>query len=82
MQNKIIVLIADWSKECKSVVDFWKKMKKQYDFDLEILNINKKEGAELMDEYEISSVPATIINNEVEFIGMPELKRVEELFEI
>lgn len=81
MKHEVILLTGSWSGECGEVAEFWNELKKRYDFDLKIIDVADKEGAELMDEYEISSVPVTIIDEEAVFIGMPDLKRTEELLE-
>lgn len=80
--RKVIVLIGPWSHECGDVTEFWKTFSEKVQIDLHIIDVETEEGAALMDEYEVSSVPATIINSEVEFIGMPDIERVEEIFEI
>ena len=80
--RKVIVLTGPWSHECADVKAFWEAFRKRVPIDLNIIDVETEQGAKLMDEYEISSVPATIINSEVEFIGMPDIKRVEEIFEI
>jgi len=77
----VIILVGRWSRECREVENFWKQKKKKINFKLEIIDIDSDNGMKLMDEYEVSSVPVTIIDDEVVFIGMPELKRVEEIFE-
>lgn len=81
MKKNVIVLIGLWSKECIEVKHFWENMKKKYDFNLKIIDVEFDEGIKLMDEYEISSVPATIIDDEVRFIGLPETKKAEDIFE-
>lgn len=79
--KRVIVLVGRWSHECREVEKFWKQKKKKTDFDLDIVDVDTDRGMKLMDEYEVSSVPVTIIDDEVVFIGMVEIKRVEEIFE-
>lgn len=80
MKN-IIVLTGTWSHECREVEKFWKQKSKKTKFNLEIIDVDTEKGMKLMDEFEVSSVPVTIIDNEVVFIGIPEIKKVEEIFE-
>lgn len=78
--KRVIVLTGRWSHECREVEKFWKQRQKRHSFDLEIVDVDTDTGMKIMDEYEVSSVPVTIIDDEVVFIGMPELKRVDEIF--
>ncbi|MGE3062272.1 MAG: thioredoxin family protein [bacterium] len=78
---KIIVLVGRWSHECKEVEKFWKYTVRKIPVELEIIDVDSDKGMNLMDEFEVSSVPVTIINDEVAFIGMPDIKRVEELLD-
>lgn len=81
MKHEVILLTGSWSGECEEVAEFWKELSGRYDILLKVIDVSSKEGAFLMDEYEISSVPVTIIDSEAVFIGMPDLKRAEELLE-
>ncbi|MDI6701059.1 MAG: thioredoxin family protein [bacterium] len=80
MKN-IILLVGHWSKESQEVKEFWLKLKKTKKFDLKIFDVSTKEGAELMDRYEVSVIPVTIVDGEIKFIGIPDIKSVEEIFD-
>ncbi|HAF07187.1 MAG: Glutaredoxin [candidate division TA06 bacterium 32_111] len=80
MKN-IILLVGNWSKESQEVKEFWLKLKKTKKFDLKIFDVSTKEGAELMDRYEVSVIPVTIVDGEIKFIGIPDIKSVEEIFD-
>uniref|UniRef100_A0A7C3J6R2 Thioredoxin-like fold domain-containing protein n=1 Tax=candidate division WOR-3 bacterium TaxID=2052148 RepID=A0A7C3J6R2_UNCW3 len=79
--KKVILLFGNWSKESQEVKEFWLKMKKTKKFDLKIFDVSTKEGADLMDRYEVSVIPVTIIDGEIKFIGIPDIKTVEEIFD-
>jgi len=48
---------------------------------IEDFDVSTKEGADLMDRYEVSVIPVTIIDGEIKFIGIPDIKTVEEIFD-
>ncbi|MDD3803863.1 MAG: thioredoxin family protein [bacterium] len=78
--KRIIVLVGRWSHECREVEKFWKERIKKLPATLEIIDVDSDRGMNLMDEFEVSSVPVTIIDDEVIFIGMPDITRAEEIF--
>lgn len=78
--KKVVLLVGNWSKESQEVKEIWLRLKKSKRFELKILDVSTKEGAELMDRYEISVIPVTIIDGEIKFIGIPDLKKIEEIF--
>ncbi|MEO0233949.1 MAG: thioredoxin family protein [candidate division WOR-3 bacterium] len=79
--KKVVLLVGNWSKESKEVKEIWLRLKKSKKFELKILDVSTKEGAEVMDKYEISVIPVTIIDGEIKFIGIPDLKKIEEIFD-
>lgn len=79
--KKVILLVGNWSKESQEVKEIWLKLKKSKKFELKIFDVSTKEGAGLMDRYEISVIPVTIIDGEIKFIGIPDLKKIEEIFD-
>jgi len=81
MNHEVIVLTGIWASESAEVAELWRELQDKYKFNLQIIDVGTKEGARLMDRYKISSVPATIIDKEAAFIGMPDIERVEELLE-
>lgn len=78
--KRIIVLVGRWSHECREVEKFWKERIKKLPATLEIIDVDSDRGMNLMDEFEVSSVPVTIIDDEVIFIRMPDITRAEEIF--
>ncbi|MEJ5306702.1 MAG: thioredoxin family protein [candidate division WOR-3 bacterium] len=79
--KKVTLLVGNWSKESQEVKEIWLRLKKSKKFELKILDVSTKEGAEVMDRYEISVIPITIIDDEIKFIGIPDLKKIEEIFD-
>ncbi|MEO0288608.1 MAG: thioredoxin family protein [candidate division WOR-3 bacterium] len=79
--KKVVLLVGNWSKESQEVKEIWLRLKKSKKFELKILDVSTKEGAELMDKYEVSVIPVTIIDGEIKFIGIPDLKKIEEIFD-
>ncbi len=79
--KKVLLLIGKWSKESDEVKEFWIKYRKKKNFILNIYDVSTVEGSKMMDRYEVSIVPVTIIDEEIKFIGLPDFKKVEEIFE-
>lgn len=68
---KVTLLTAKWCSLCPSAKEIWKQLKQQYDFEYEEIDTNSKRGKEMLEENEIKSVPATLIDGNVVFIGIP-----------
>jgi len=68
---KITLLTAKWCPQCPSVKEIWKELKQQYDFEYEEVDVSSKRGKELVEQNEIKSIPTTLIDGTVAFIGVP-----------
>lgn len=78
---KVILVTAKWCHFCPTAKKLWKDMKNEYDFEYEEIDIDTQEGEKMVDKYSISSVPTTIIDDEIAFMGIPEKNKVIELLE-
>ncbi|MCS3924855.1 glutaredoxin family protein [Methanosalsum natronophilum] len=76
--SKVILVHAEWCKFCPSAMKFWKDLKTELDFDYEEVDIDSDKGQQLASEYSVMSVPTTIIDDEVAFVGVPDKEEALE----
>ncbi|MEL4305008.1 glutaredoxin family protein [Methanococcoides sp. LMO-2] len=69
---KVILVHASWCHVCPAAKKLWNDLKSEHDFDYEEVDIDTPEGDELSEKYSIMSVPTTIIDGEIAFIGVPD----------
>jgi glutaredoxin len=69
---KVSLLTAKWCPQCPSVKEIWRELKQQYDFEYEEVDITSDRGKELVKQNEIKSVPITLIDGNVVFVGIPD----------
>jgi len=69
---KVSLLTAKWCSQCPSVKEIWRELKQRYDFEYEEVDITSDRGKELVKQNEIKSVPVTLIDGNVVFIGIPD----------
>ncbi len=75
---KVILIHADWCPICQATRKLWNELKKEYPFDYEEVNLTSPAGIEYVKKYAIHSVPVTLINEKVEFFGLPERNKAIE----
>ncbi|UGV41043.1 thioredoxin family protein [Methanococcoides orientis] len=68
---KVTLIHASWCHVCPAARKFWNDLRSERDFDYEEVDYDTPEGAELSEKYSIMSVPTTIIDGEIAFIGVP-----------
>lgn len=68
----VTLLYAKWCHVCPSAIKLWEDLHSNYDFDYKELDVDSDEGQDVVSEYGIRGVPATIIDGEVTFIGVPD----------
>jgi glutaredoxin len=74
--TKVVLLTAKWCVYCPSAKALWKKLKKDYKFDYEEIDIQSEKGQELAEKFSVMAVPTTIINNKIVITGLPEESKV------
>ena len=77
MKSVILVVTKD-CPFCPSVDKLWTRLKKKYNFDYKLLDATSDEGSKLVEKFGIMSVPATIIDDKLKFIGVPDKSKAEE----
>ena len=68
---RVTLLIAKWCPQCPSAKEVWRQLKQEYSFEYEEVDVNSERGKELVEKNEIKSVPVTLIDGNLAFIGMP-----------
>ncbi|WP_445476060.1 glutaredoxin family protein [Methanococcoides methylutens] len=73
--TKVTLVHASWCHVCPAAKKFWNDLRSERGFDYEEIDIDTPEGDELSQKYSIMSVPTTIIDGEVAFIGVPDREK-------
>lgn len=68
---KVTLIHASWCTVCPSARRLWNNLKSEYDFEYEEVDVETPEGQELTDKYGIVGVPATLIDGDLVFTGLP-----------
>jgi thioredoxin 1 len=63
---------------CPAAKALWKELQKKHKFDYEEVDAVSPKGQELVQKFGIMSVPTTVIDGKVEFIGVPSKEKAEE----
>ncbi len=72
---KVTLVYADWCSVCQATKKLWNGLRSEHSFDYEEVNLTSPRGIELVKQYNIHSVPATIIGDRVAFFGLPEREK-------
>jgi len=75
---KVTLIHADWCAVCQATKKLWTERGKEYQFEYEEINLTSPVGIEYVKKYSIHSVPVTLIDERVEFFGLPEKNKAIE----
>ena len=75
---KVILLKTKTCVYCPAASRLWSTLREQYNFDYEEIDATTPKGQELVMKFSIMAVPTTIIDNKVEFIGLPSREKIIE----
>ena len=75
LMAKISVVYADWCPSCPGTKSFWKNLRNDIPFQYEEIDIDSEKGKEMAERLSIQSVPTTLVNGRVYFVGKPEKSR-------
>lgn len=78
--TKVTLVHASWCHVCPGAKKFWNDLRLEHEFDYEEVDIDSLEGDKLSEKYLIMSVPTTIVDGEIAFLGVPD--RQEALLKI
>lgn len=69
---KVTMLTTKSCPYCPSAKRLWQELKKESKFDYEEVDALSEKGQDLVSRHGIMSVPTTIIDGKVAFIGVPD----------
>jgi thioredoxin 1 len=75
---EVLLLTHKGCPVCPTVKSFWEELRKSCDFDYKNIEAYSPEGLKLISQYKIRSVPTTLIDNKVEFVGVPDREKALE----
>lgn len=76
--KKVILLTTSTCPYCPAAKKLWQELKKKHKFDYEEVDATSEKGMRLVQKHMIMSVPTTIIDNEVAFVGIPDREKAIE----
>ncbi len=77
MKN-VILVTTKYCPYCPSAKQLWSDLKKQYKFNYKEVDAMTEEGQQIVLKHRIMSVPTTIIDDKVTFIGIPDKNKAVE----
>ncbi|MDG6243881.1 MAG: thioredoxin family protein [Methanolobus sp.] len=69
---KVTLVHSEWCHFCPTAKKLWRDLKEKYDFEYEEIELDSSEGRELARQFNIRSIPTTIIDDKVAFVGIPD----------
>ena len=69
---EVLLLTHKGCPVCPEARSFWEKLKQSCDFNYKHVEVYSPEGLQLIRQYNIRSVPTTLIDKKVEFVGVPD----------
>jgi thiol-disulfide isomerase/thioredoxin len=72
---KVTLVHSEWCHFCPTAKELWRELKEKYDFEYEEVELDTPEGKELAKKFKIRSIPTTIIDDKVVFVGVPDREK-------
>jgi len=79
--HKVTVVTTETCVYCAPCKKLWEEVKKDHKFDYEVIDAMSPKGQQLVGKFAIMSVPTTIIDDKVAFIGVPRKDKAIEAVE-
>lgn len=79
-ERHVILLTAAWCSASQEADALWRKLRDEFGFRYEVLDVETPEGRFWVTKLLIKSVPTTIIDGEVAFVGVPKEEDVRKVF--
>ncbi len=72
IRHNVILLVSKWCEECVPADKVWRKLlEERRDFTYKSLDVAEAEGRRLSIDLYIRSVPSTIIDGKLSYVGIP-----------
>lgn len=72
MSKKVQLLVSPWCPTCPQAEQLWQQIADETGAELEILDVSKRPGRDIVAKLMIRSVPATVIDDRLAFVGVPD----------
>ena len=86
MDNKkrdVVLLVSKWCAECVPADNAWKRLyEERKDFNYRSLDVSEPEGRRMSIELYIRSVPSTVIDGKLSYVGIPTKEEASELLDL
>jgi thioredoxin 1 len=77
----VILLVSQWCATCPDADTLWKKLQAEYGFRYDVLDVAQPEGRMWAKKLIIRSVPSTIIDGKLVFVGVPDEAEARKVIE-
>lgn len=82
-KHTVVLLVSKWCEECVPADKAWKRLSEERkDFDYKSLDVADSEGRRLSIELYIRSVPSTVIDGKLSYVGIPTKEDADELLNL
>jgi glutaredoxin len=78
---KVTLVTAQWCHYCPTAKKVWRELKEKFNFEYEEIDYESPEGEKLADKFSIVSVPTTIIDDQIVFVGVPDKNKASKTLE-
>ena len=80
IKHNVILLVSKWCAECIPADRVWKTLvEERKDFTYKLIDVADPEGRRLSIDLYIRSVPSTIIDGKLSYVGVPTKEDADEL---
>lgn len=72
MRPLVQLLVSEWCAPCRGAEAVWQDIARRKVIDLRVLDVGQVEGREVVAKLGLRTVPATVIDGELRFVGIPD----------
>jgi len=72
MTPRVQLLVSEWCAPCRGAEILWQEIARRKAIDLRVLDVAQIEGRELAAKLGIRTIPATVIDGKLRFVGIPD----------
>lgn len=74
MSRHIQLLVSEWCPTCPQAERLWEQVADETGATLDILDVTKRPGRDIVARLMIRTIPATVIDDRLEFVGIPDVR--------
>jgi len=79
MTIKVQLLVSEWCAPCRSAEEVWRGVAQKKSIAFEVLDVGQPEGRAIVTRLGIKTIPSTVVDGELRFLGVPSSKEAMEL---